>query len=44
MLPRVSLPVEFTATGNGLEVIPMARHRFAGSSGLATTRRTRGAR
>jgi hypothetical protein len=41
---NILVPVEFTATGNGLEVIPMARHRFAGSSGLATTRRTRGAR
>jgi hypothetical protein len=41
---NILVPVEFTATGNGLEITPMARHRFAGSSGLATAHRTRGAR
>lgn len=35
------VPVELVAGGRGVGIVPMARHRFAGSSGLkpATTRR-----
>jgi hypothetical protein len=31
---NVLVPVELTASARGLEIVPMARHRFAGSSGL----------
>lgn len=41
---NVLVPVEMVATSRALEIVPMARHRFAGSSGLkprsATTRVT----
>ena len=31
------VPVEMVATPRGIEIVPMARHRFAGSSGLKPT-------
>jgi hypothetical protein len=31
---NVLVPVEFMADGKGLQIVPMARHRFSGSSGL----------
>lgn len=31
---NVLVPVEFMADAKGLQVVPMARHRFSGSSGL----------
>lgn len=31
------VPVEMVATPRGLEIVPMARHRFSGSSGLTGT-------
>ncbi|KLN55953.1 hypothetical protein [Variovorax paradoxus] len=31
---NVLVPVELTASKRGLQIVPMARHRFAGSSGL----------
>ncbi len=31
------VPVELSVTGQGIEIVPMARHRFAGSSSLKTT-------
>jgi hypothetical protein len=31
---NVLVPVELTASARGIEIVPMARHRFAGSSGL----------
>lgn len=31
---NVLVPVEMTASRRGLQIVPMARHRFAGSSGL----------
>ncbi len=34
---NVLVPVEMTASERGLQIVPMARHRFAGSSGLRTT-------
>lgn len=34
---NVLVPVELTASKRGIEIIPMARHRFSGSSGLRTT-------
>lgn len=34
---NVMVPVEMTATRRGLEIVPMARHRFHGSSGLKAT-------
>lgn len=44
---NVLVPVELTASDKGLEIVPMARHRFAGSSGLRSPIRqapkTRGA-
>jgi hypothetical protein len=33
------VPVELVATRRGIEVVPMARHRFSGSSGLLTSKR-----
>ncbi|HEV8691009.1 MAG TPA: hypothetical protein VGQ91_11980 [Ideonella sp.] len=33
---NVLVPVEFMADGKGLQIVPMARHRFSGSSGLKT--------
>ncbi len=33
---NVLVPVEMTATRRGLTIVPMARHRFSGSSGLKT--------
>lgn len=30
------VPVEMVATSRGLEIVPMARHRFSGSTGLKT--------
>jgi hypothetical protein len=41
---NILVPVELTASEKGIEIVPMARHRFAGSSGLRTTTKTRGAR
>ena len=34
---NVLVPAELTATRRGLQIVPMARHRFSGSSGLLTT-------
>lgn len=34
---NVLVPVEMAASERGLQVVPMARHRFAGSSGLGIT-------
>jgi hypothetical protein len=31
------VPVEFLVTGEGIEIVPMARYRFAGSSTLKTS-------
>lgn len=31
---NVLVPAEFNATQRGLQIVPMARHRFSGSSGL----------
>jgi hypothetical protein len=31
---NVLVPVELTATARGIEIVPMARHRFHGASGL----------
>jgi hypothetical protein len=31
---NVLVPVELTASRRGIEIVPMARHRFAGASGL----------
>ena len=37
---NVLVPVELVASERGLQIVPMARHRFAGSTGLrATTRK-----
>jgi len=33
------VPAEIVASKDGLRIVPMARHRFSGSSGLTTTRR-----
>lgn len=43
---NVLVPVEMTASRGGLEIVPMARHRFSGSSGLkaAVPSTTTGAR
>jgi hypothetical protein len=38
---NVLVPVEMAASDRGLQIVPMARHRFAGSSGLKTTISTR---
>ena len=38
---NVLVPAELIASPNGLQVVPMARHRFSGSTGLATTTKTR---
>jgi hypothetical protein len=40
---NILVPVELTASDKGIQIVPMARYRFAGSSGLRTTK-TRGAR
>lgn len=34
---NVLVPVELAASERALQIVPMARHRFAGSSGLGTT-------
>ena len=34
---NVLVPVELTASKRGVEIVPMARHRFAGSTGLRPT-------
>ena len=34
---NVLVPVEVTASKGGVEIVPMARHRFSGSSGLRPT-------
>jgi hypothetical protein len=39
---NVLVPVELTASQQGIQIVPMARYRFAGSSGLGTTTKTRG--
>ena len=41
---NVLVPVEMAATARGLLVVPMARHRFAGSTGLRAATTTREAR
>ena len=33
---NVLVPVELTASRRGIEIVPMARHRFSGSTGLRT--------
>jgi hypothetical protein len=33
------VPVELVATRRGIEVVPMARHRFSGSTGLLASKR-----
>jgi hypothetical protein len=38
---NVLVPVEMAASEKGLQVVPMARHRFVGSSGLKATITTR---
>jgi hypothetical protein len=38
---NVLVPVEMAASERGLQIVPMARHRFAGSSGLKATTTTR---
>jgi hypothetical protein len=38
---NVLVPVELTASRRGIEIVPMARHRFAGSSGLRPSTKTR---
>ena len=35
---NVLVPVELMATKSALEIVPMSRHRFAGSSGLRVTK------
>lgn len=37
---NVLVPVELTASRRGMAIVPMARHRFAGSSGLRPTKTT----
>jgi hypothetical protein len=37
---NVLVPVEMAASEKGLQIVPMARHRFAGSSGLKVTTTT----
>lgn len=39
---NVLVPVELIANSDGLRVVPMARHRFSGSTGLASGRTTQG--
>jgi hypothetical protein len=41
---NVVVPVEMTASDKGIQIVLMGRHRFAGSSGLSTAKKTRGAR
>jgi hypothetical protein len=38
---NVLVPVELTASTRGIEIVPMARHRFSGSSGLRPRTATR---
>jgi len=38
---NVLVPVEMIASDKGLQIVPMARHRFAGSSGLKATTTTK---
>lgn len=38
---NVLVPAELVASAKGLQILPMARHRFAGSSGLRSTTTTR---
>jgi hypothetical protein len=40
---NILVPVELSASERGLQIVPMARWRFAGSSGLRTPGKTRGA-
>jgi hypothetical protein len=39
---NVLVPVELAASARGIEIVPMARHRFAGASGLRPTTKQRG--
>ena len=39
---NVLVPVELVASERGLQILPMARHRFSGSSGLSSTKAKRG--
>jgi hypothetical protein len=41
---NILVPVEMVATQRGLQIVPMARHRFAGSSGLKSPVVTRNPR
>ncbi|CAH0137422.1 hypothetical protein SRABI26_00388 [Arthrobacter sp. Bi26] len=38
---NILVPAEMTVNADGITVVPMARHRFAGSTGLTTTIRPR---
>ena len=38
---NVLIPIELTASRGAVEITPMVRHRFAGSSGLQATSKTR---
>jgi len=38
---NVLVPSELVSTKDGLQIVPMARHRFSGSSGLTSTNRKR---
>jgi hypothetical protein len=39
---NVLVPVELSASPKGIQIVPMARYRFAGSSRLTSTTKTRG--
>ena len=41
---NVMIPVELVASERGLQIVPMARHHFAGSSGLGTATAKGGAK
>ena len=41
---NVLIPVELTASSKGIQILPMARYRFAGSSGLGAKTKMRGER
>jgi hypothetical protein len=41
---NVLVPAELVASQRGIQIVPMARHRFAGSSGLRTPTKTRARR
>jgi hypothetical protein len=39
---NILVPVEMMASDKGIQIVPMARYRFSGSSGLRTTTKRRG--